>query len=185
VLYNAGLVAKTYLVIVLQDLVEEAFQWQIRHANKGDFVVLRASGDDSYNQWIYNISDTIGYKLNSVTTLLFKNRKAASNNQLLGRIRNAEAIFFAGGDQGRYVNYWVNTGVQSIVQSKLGSVTVGGTSAGLAIQGQWVYTAVVDSAVSEEAMADPYYANMDFIAPAFLEIAHLASFITDTHFGKI
>jgi cyanophycinase-like exopeptidase len=146
--------------------------------------VLRASGQNDYNDWVYNISKSIGYELNSVTTILFKDRDAAAARPVLDIIRNAEAFFFAGGDQGVYVNYWTNTAVQSIVQSKLGSVTVGGTSAGLAIQGQWVYTAVADSAVSEEAMADPYYANMDFIVPSFLEIPFMRSLITDTHFSK-
>jgi cyanophycinase-like exopeptidase len=146
--------------------------------------VLRASGQNDYNQWIYDLAKSIGYELNSVKTILFKDRDAAAAKPVLDIIRQAEAYFFCGGDQGVYVNYWANTAVQSIVQSKLSNVTVGGTSAGLAIQGQWVYTAVWDSAVSAEAMADPFYTDMDYIVPSFLEIPFLRSFITDTHFSK-
>ena len=29
--------------------VDEAFEWQIEHANRGDFLILRASGADGYN----------------------------------------------------------------------------------------------------------------------------------------
>jgi cyanophycinase-like exopeptidase len=55
-------------------------------------------------------------------------------------IRNAEAIFFAGGDQSDYTSLWPGTEVQSIIQGKLANVSVGGTSAGCAVEGNWIYT---------------------------------------------
>jgi cyanophycinase len=110
--------------------------------------------------------------------------------------------FFVGGDQNEYMTYWVGTQVQTIIQSKLANVTVGGTSAGLAVLGNWVYTAEDGSVYSDEALAvrechtpiipsplpshhlaqDPYNKYMD-IAPAFLRIPFLETVITDTHFG--
>ena len=108
-----------------------------------DFLVMRASGDDAYNPWIYNISLIIGAPLNSVTTILWNNADASADPNVLTMIQNAEAIFFAGGDQSQYVDYWPNTDVQKIIQSKLATVSVGGTSAGLAILGNWIYSAEV------------------------------------------
>lgn len=58
-----------------------------------------------------------------------------------------------GGDQGVYMNYWAGTEVQSIMQSKLANITIGGTSAGLAVLGNWVYTAENGSIYSDEALA--------------------------------
>jgi len=159
----------------------EAFEWQIKNANGGDFVVLRASGDDAYNQWIYDISVGMKAKLNSVTTILFKNKKGSAETEVLSLLKNAEAIFFAGGDQSQYIDYWVGTEVQTICQQKVANVTIGGTSAGLAILGNWIYSASVGSIESDKALANPYDKTIT-IVPAFLKFPYLDSIITDTHF---
>ena len=95
-----------------------------------DFIVMRATGDDAYNPWIYDMSVDMGVPLNSVTTIRWDNANASSNPDVLKMIQNAEAIFFTGGDQSQYLDYWMGTDVQKIIQSKLGAVSVGGTSAG-------------------------------------------------------
>ena len=121
----------------------KAFEWQISHANKGDFVILRASGADDYNDFVYDLSKLSNQTLNSVTTILFKNKNGSYDSTVQSLLQNAEAIFFAGGDQNNYINFWTSTPVQTIVQDKLKSVTIAGTSAGLAIQGNWIYRFVV------------------------------------------
>jgi cyanophycinase len=143
---------------------------------------MRTSGDDAYNEWVYNISMVAGPKLNSVRTLLFNNDKASTEPEVLEIIGNAEAIFFAGGDQSVYLDYWAGTEVQSIIQSKLATVTVGGTSAGLAILGNWVYAADTGSIDTEAAMENPYDREIHIVS-SFLTIPYLSSIITDTHFG--
>jgi cyanophycinase len=160
---------------------DEGFIWQSKNANGGDFVVLRASGDDAYNTYIYGLAAASGHPLNSVTTVLVKNKKASEETAVLDMIRNAEAIFFAGGDQGDYMDYFVGTDVQSIIQSKLTNTTVGGTSAGLAVLGNYVYTAEKGSIESDGALANPYDREIT-IAPAFLKIPFMETIITDTHF---
>ncbi len=146
-------------------------------------MVLRTSGDDAYNEWIYGLSIESGKKLNSVTTILMNNQKASSEDEVLKIIQNAEAIFFAGGDQSEYLNYWAGTEVQAIVQSKLANVTVGGTSAGCAVLGNWVYSGEKGSVTSEQALANPYD-RIVTIEPAFLRIPFLETVVTDTHFGE-
>jgi cyanophycinase-like exopeptidase len=163
---------------------DEAFEWQIKNANGGDFLVMRASGSDGYNQYVYDMSVALGVPLNSVTSLLFNDAKASQDSAVLSLIQNAEAIFFAGGDQSVYMDYWVGTPVQSIIQSKLANVTVGGTSAGLAVLGKWVYSAETGSVYSDQAMADPYHRYIT-LTDAFLNIPFMESLITDTHFGKL
>lgn len=64
---------------------------------------MRESGGPDYNPWIFKLAQENGVKLNSVTTLLFLNRAAAFDPAVLNLVGNAEAIFFAGGDQGNYV----------------------------------------------------------------------------------
>lgn len=71
--------------------------------------------------------------------------------------------------------------MQSIIQSKLIDTTVGGTSAGLAILGNWVYSAQAESAESSDALDDPYNEDIT-LTGAFLRINYLETVITDTHF---
>jgi cyanophycinase len=160
---------------------DEAFEWQIKNVNGGDFVILRASGDDAYNDYVYDLSVASGNKLNSVTTILFKNGDASSESYVLTLIENAEAIFFAGGDQYEYLSYWRDTDVQRIIQNKLQNITIGGTSAGLAVLGNWVYSAEEGSVYSDEALEDPYNKYIT-IVPALLHIPFMETIITDTHF---
>jgi len=115
----------------------------INHANGGDFVILRVGGTDAYNDFVYDLSTSINQTLNSVSTISFKNRNASYDKTLLSFVENAELIFFAGGDQSKYIDMWVNTPLQELIQKKLPTTTVGGTSAGLAILGEWIYRYVV------------------------------------------
>lgn len=143
--------------------------------------MLRASGTEAYNDWIYDLAASSGFKLNSVSTILFNNRNASSNSDVLKVIRNSEAIFFAGGDQSQYIDYWVGTEVQNILQTKSATVTIGGTSAGCAVLGNWIYTGAVGSITSSQALADPYHKYMTFTS-ALVKLPYLDSIITDTHF---
>jgi cyanophycinase-like exopeptidase len=129
------------------------------------------------------LSVEAGTPLNSVTTILFQNAKASTEKVVLDTIRNAEAIFFAGGDQSDYVKYWMDTDVQKIIQEKLSNITVGGTSAGCMVEGNYIYTGEKGSAVSSEVLANPYDRFVT-LAPAFLNIPYLETVITDTHFGE-
>jgi cyanophycinase len=160
---------------------DEAFVWQISHAGGGDFVVLRTSGDDAYNPYIFVLSVASGAKLNSVTTILLKNKKASAEKEVLDILNKADAIFTAGGDQSEYLDFWVGTDIQTIIQTKITNITIGGTSAGCMVLGNWVYSASAGSIDSDKALANPYDKYMT-IVPAFLKIPYLESVITDTHF---
>lgn len=159
-----------------------AFNWMIDHANGGDFLILRATGSDGYNQFVYDLSVSNNQTLNSVTTIVFNNRAASYDPAVLKLVANAEVIFFAGGDQLRYLHFWQDTPLQRLLNEKLQKVTIGGTSAGLAILGNWVYSAENGSAFSDESLLNPYNKFIT-IAGDFLKIPYLSQVITDTHFG--
>src|SRR5580692_3540308 len=74
--------------------LDEAFRWLCLKANGGDFLILRANGDDDYNSYINNLCH-----LNSVATLIISNRQAAQDPAVAEIIRHAEVVFIAGGDQ--------------------------------------------------------------------------------------
>ena len=106
--------------------LDDAFRWLCQKANGGDFLVLRAHGDDDYNAQINGLC-----KLNSVATLIIPDRLAALDPAVADIIRHAEAIFISGGDQGRYVNFWRTSPVQDAINEAVAAgKPIGGTSAG-------------------------------------------------------
>ena len=155
----------------------EAFRWLIDHAGGGDIVVIRASGTDAYNPFIAKLGQT-----NSVETIVFHDRSAASDPEVLNRLKHAEAVFLAGGDQGNYVRYWKDTPVEDTLNALAArGVPIGGTSAGLAVLSQFSFAALNDSITSKDALADPYSPKVT-IERDFLDMPYLKGVITDTHF---
>jgi cyanophycinase len=162
--------------------LDEAFGWVCDHAGGGDFLVLRAAGTDAYNAWLQKLCH-----LNSVATLIIPSREAAGNAFVAQTIASASAIFIAGGDQARYINFWAGTPVETALRAAVQrGIPIGGTSAGLAVLGQYIYSAQNDAAdgpdlASEVALADPY-AKQVVLAPDLLGIPLLRGVITDSHF---
>lgn len=158
--------------------VDAAFHWMVQRAGGGDVVVLRASGSDGYNQYIY------GMHADSVESLVVKTPEAAHDPFVLDRIRHAEALWIAGGDQWNYVRVWGASPMRDAIQALIDrGVPVGGTSAGLAVLGQFVFTAEHDSVTAAQALANPFDDRVR-IGHDFLRIPVLRGIITDTHFVK-
>ena len=143
----------------------------------GDFLVLRASGGDGYNDYIMKLC-----RCDSVETIVFESREAAFDEFVIKKIRNAEALFIAGGDQSRYVRFWKGTPVEDAIHSVAAKpAPVGGTSAGMAILGQFAYSAMSDaSLVSSTALADPFHHDLT-IESGFLNLRGMNNIITDQH----
>lgn len=164
--------------------LDEAFQWMCERAGGGDFLVLRATGDDDYNPYIQPLC-----KLNSVATLILPNRAAAMDPFVAQTIAHAEAIFIAGGDQANYIRFWMGTPVQAEINKAIRrGVPIGGTSAGLAVMGEWAYSAEGDkpddkNLDAKTALADPMGPRVTLVH-GFLDIPALKGIITDSHFAK-
>ena len=157
-----------------------AMRWFLDRADGGDVLVLRASGSDGYNDYFYT---ELGVTLNSVETIVF-NHAAADQAYVQDRIRRAEAIWLAGGDQWDYVSYWRGTAIDSLINDAIRrrNVVVGGTSAGMAILGGYYFSAENGTVTSAAALADPYDARVRVDSAAFLRVDHLRHVITDTHY---
>jgi len=143
----------------------------------GDFVVLRASGKDDYNDYIYALCHC-----DSVTTLVFDGGAAMADPYVIETIRSAEAIFIAGGDQSNYIRYWKDTPVEDAINYVVAKpAPIGGTSAGMAVLGEYVYSAEgKESLTSTVAMNDPFAPDLT-LARDFLRLRWLENVITDQH----
>lgn len=160
---------------------DNAMIWFLEKANEGDVLVLRTSGSDGYNDYMYS---SLGVTINSVETIVCNNALASNDPYIHEKIQNAEAIWFAGGDQWNYVSYWRNTPVDSLINIAIDerNIVIGGTSAGMAIQGSYYFSAQNGTVTSAQAVANPYNNNMTVDSTAFLVNDQLNQVITDTHF---
>jgi cyanophycinase len=159
--------------------VDEAFRFLLDRSGGGDVLVLRASGADGYNDYIAGLG-----QVDSVESVVCHDRQAAFEAELVEKVDSAEAIFFAGGDQGNYLEYWRGTPLQAALQRAIErNVPVGGTSAGLAVLGDPVFAAPEGEVFSPDVLANPFHSSIE-LEPAFLATGHLRGIVTDTHFSQ-
>ena len=161
-----------------------SFSLLCQKVNGGDFLILRARGSDDYNSYVNGLC-----KLNSGATLVIPDRKAAQNPAVADIIRHAAVLFIAGGDQARYINFWRGTPVEEAINADIAAgKAIGGTSAGLAVEGEFVYGALGDKPddedlASADVLSDPYAARVTVVRD-FLKVPRLRGILTDSHFAK-
>ena len=201
--------------------VDQAFQWMIQRAGikpgtGGRLVIIRARGTEAYNPYIY-YSDASGgtstlppvnqdgwvggayLGLSSVETLVIPDINAANNEVVNKIVARANVVFIAGGDQSDYIKYWKNTQLDWTLQAlNSNKVPIGGTSAGLAVLGQFDFAALQGTVTSSQALSNPFnrYMTLDptpqtlrsttptFTAGGFLVPSPLFNTILDAHFDE-
>ncbi len=147
---------------------------------KLDVVILRASGSDGYNGYLMAMNG-----VDSVVSMVITDRASSSRPDVAAAVRNAEIVFFAGGDQCNYVKWIKGTAVADAVKRvyRRGG-GIGGTSAGLAIQGEVVYDACNgNSAKSVDLLANPMHDDVS-LSRGFFSWPAVRDVITDTHFQQ-
>ena len=159
----------------------DALRWFMKKAGNGHIVVLRASQGGEIGEEFFN---EVG-GIQSVETFVFSDREQSNDPKLLAALKRADGIFLAGGDQSRYVRFWRGTPVAAALDAHVrAGKPLGGTSAGLAMQGEYLYGAMDGgSQISPRALADPLGAD-NTIETDFLHIASLKGIVTDTHFSE-
>lgn len=162
------------------DWALDAFRWFTTHSGHGHIVVLRASGTTETQDEMYKTVKGV----TSIRTFLFTDRKASYDAKLLEAVKNADGIFLAGGDQSNYVRMWKGTPLNAALDAHVAAnKPIGGTSAGLAVQGSWLYGAMDGGSItSPEAMNDPMGAA-NTIEGDFLHSELMSNIVTDSHFG--
>jgi cyanophycinase len=167
--------------------IDESFLWMIERSGGGDFVVIRATGTDAYNAYIAGMETPDGLTADSVATLIIPSREAAFEPFVIETIRNAEALWIAGGDQAHYVTHWQGTPVIDAIHAVIaGGAPVGGTSSGLAVMGGILYSAETDPATlydltSRQTLIDPYTPRVKLVRD-FLALPNLRDVVIDSHF---
>lgn len=157
--------------------VAEAFEWMLERSRGGDFVVLRASGADAYHPYLMKLG-----KPDSVETILTRSRAAAYDPFVIERVRRADALFLAGGDQWNYISRWKGTPIEDAIHELVKRrAPIGGSSAGLAVLGRYYFSAKYNTVRSETLLKNPYD-KLGTIGSDFLRLPFLGGLITDSHF---
>jgi cyanophycinase-like exopeptidase len=189
-----------------QNMVQ-GFRWLIDHAGGsdargGDIVILRTDGVGGYADWLPQVAEDYGLRVDSVEEIgfLYTDANAAARTAAMeddfihNKLNQAEAVFIAGGDQWEYIDLWYGTPVAAIIGSRYnaGQLVVGGTSAGADVLSHWVYSAqglssehnpgTDGSLTSLEAIAAPSSPEIT-LENNFLSLRWLENVIIDTHVG--
>ncbi len=158
--------------------VDAANKFLCDHSGGGKIVVLSASGEAEYNDDFHNACPA-----NSVTTLVITSRNGGMSPFVAAQLHAASAIFISGGDQSNYVKFWSGTPVQTEINQAIArGVPIGGISAGLAVEGQFVFSSMLDTITTPEALENPYDPHLT-LERDFLAIPILHGVITDSHFS--
>ncbi|MFD0862281.1 T9SS type A sorting domain-containing protein [Sungkyunkwania multivorans] len=162
---------------------DDAMRWFLNKAPNGDIVVLRSSGSDGYNNYFFS---ELGVTVNSVETLVITSQAGATNSYVLQQVANAEAIWFAGGDQFNYVSFFKDNAMEAALNNFINvkQGVIGGTSAGMAILGNHYFDAANGTVTSVMALGNPYHTNVSLGNNDFLAIPYLQNVITDTHYDN-
>ncbi|MEX2485946.1 MAG: T9SS type A sorting domain-containing protein [Brumimicrobium sp.] len=161
---------------------EDGATWFLNNSGGGNIVVLRASGGDGYQNYFYS---DLGVSVQSVETIVFNDISASNDPFVLDRIEKAEAIWIAGGDQYAYETLWKGNAVETLINNHINvkQAPIGGTSAGMAILGDYYFSAENGTITSNEALNNPFDQNLT-IGSAFIQTPFLENTITDTHYDN-
>lgn len=161
---------------------DDAMKWMLARADGGDVVVLRASGSNGYNNYFYS---ELGVTVNSVTSIVIQSTEQANDEEVVNILNNAEVVFIAGGNQWNYIDYWRDTALLEALDLLINEkkITIGGTSAGMAVLGEVVYSAQNGTIWSSEALEDPYHYRLT-LEEDFLEVPFMESTVTDSHYNR-
>jgi beta-aspartyl-peptidase (threonine type) len=153
----------------------------------GNLLILKASGARDYSDDFYRDS-----RLASVREILIPPcAPRAQVDKAAPYVDAADAVLFAGGDQAHYVAWKGSKLIAAVKRLYARGGVEGGGSAGLAIQGAFVYDSVAadrllpddEEVHTRDAIANPFEPAISFTTN-FFAWRPLANTITDTHFAR-
>ncbi len=166
----------------------------LKASHGGDVVIIRADGRrGGYESWIYDDEDNLDFpRVNSVSSIVIENAQDANSTEVVNLILKSELIFFAGGDQSLYVEWFKNSKLIQAVNERVlnHKIPVAGTSAGMAILADIDFAARFDSpnpnnnlVTTEDVLKNPtgHFVDLD---RSVLTPDYMKNVITDTHFSE-
>ncbi len=153
------------------------FGWMLEKRPAARVVILGVRGRDEGMETVFR-----RHGAREVVQLAIADRAAASNADTAAVIASSDIVYMRGGDQSRYVFDWDETPVEAAIVGvfKKGGV-VGGTSAGAAVLGEYIFDARNDTLLPLQALSDPWHPRLT-LTHRFLSLTPGVLF--DTHFTE-
>ncbi|TVP70470.1 MAG: peptidase S51 [Leptolyngbya sp. LCM1.Bin17] len=164
---------------------DAATRWFLERARGGNYLVLRVGGVGAQAKWI---CDRYKDAISSAAELSIDSREAADNPAVVDYIREADALFIAGGDQNDYQKFWQGTATETAINYLIHEkkIPVAGTSAGMAILGDHYYAPDHQGVISSEILNDPFHYNTQTIhRTKFIRPPYLEQVIMETHLDRV
>lgn len=153
------------------------YQWAVdQSANKKVAIISYDPGGEP--EWLPDYFLDLG----AAAALNFRidSRARANDAQLMEQIKEYDVLFFKGGDQSQYYEYYLNTKLDTLVEEKYNSGgVIAGTSAGAAIIAGIAYTAENGTVYPDQVLQNVNHPDIT-LKDDFLDI--LPGIIVDTHF---
>jgi cyanophycinase len=177
------------------DMFAEAATTFFTEGSSRQDIVLVGQGVE-LKDWVEQVfSEFAQGEARSVTSLSITTRDQANDPRIASILRGADALWFGGGAQSYYQKVWQGTRTfAEIAAAAASSTAIGGTSAGLAILGQYAYIDLPwDSVKSRYATLEPFDARIHVVRQNARELpfsalsntlnSPLYAILTDTHFA--
>ncbi|MBK25276.1 MAG: hypothetical protein CME70_14875 [Halobacteriovorax sp.] len=149
----------------------------------GNLLVI--SGKDilnhRYTHDFWRMAEEFEVPLASVETFSFHHKKAGDTKELLELLKRADGVFFTGGDQSKYILRIKGTKFHRELLKR--NLPIAGTSAGLAIMGEYIFSAKFGGLRSSTVLKRPHSKYIS-IEKDFFYSPLIGSVITDTHFSN-
>lgn len=151
------------------------YQWMVDNADNKKIGIISYSDADN---WLPDYFVDLGAV--EAVNIKIDSRELADQSGMLDSLNQYDALFFKGGDQSRYYDYYKNTAVQTAIEEiyNRGGV-IGGTSAGMAILSGVMFTAANGSAYPYDALSD---INSQYMTLENDFLSFYPDYIFDTHF---
>ncbi len=154
------------------------YGWVVSQAENRKIAII--TYDDSPSSWLPNYFESLGAE--EATNFSVSSRQEADEQALYDALITYDGVFFKGGDQFNYYDYYKDTKLQQAVEEiyERGGV-LSGTSAGLAILSGVFFSAENGTVYSHEALENPNNQYMT-LENDFLNV--FPGFIFDSHFAE-
>lgn len=154
-------------------------KWFLQQASGGDILVLRTSGDSSYNSFLFS---GLGINVNSVETIIFHDSLASYEPYILQQVNLAEGVLLIGDTINKQLNWWRNTPLDSAIRQAVSQrkVVVGGKGEAMTYLGQYYSTEENGPVDGDTVMNNPYDSTLQLSSSLYLQTnPHLNFTITE------
>ncbi len=151
------------------------YTWLVENAQNKKVGIISYSDED---EWLPDYFKSLGAI--AADNIKISSRNEAQQSTIYDDLIKYDALFFKGGDQKRYYEYYKGTPVQEAIESIYsGGGVIGGTSAGLAILSGVIFTAEQGSAYPYDVLDD---INSQYVTLKEDFLNFYPNYLFDSHF---